>query len=135
VTARVHENAAPTGPIVIAEDEPHMLALLEYVLMKMGYEVLTAGDGEEALARIREHSPALAIVDGAMPGCDGYELSATVRDDAGIARKPHVIMLTAGGRDVDRARAESAGVDEFMTKPFSPSKLRGRVREILGEPA
>ncbi len=70
-----------------------------------------------------------------MPRCDGYELSATVRDDAGLERKPYMIMLTAGGREVDRARADLAGVDEFMTKPFSPSKLRGRVREILGEPA
>ncbi len=125
---------ASDATVLVADDEPHVVALVEHLLRKMGCEVLTAADGEQALAKIRTSAPAIAIVDGSMPGRSGYEVSEALREDSGVGPRPYLMMLTAGGRDLDRVRAEAAGVDEFLTKPFSPSKLRARVREILAGP-
>ena len=107
--------------------------MVELSVRRDGYEPATAGDGLEALAVIREHRPELVIVDAMMPGATGYEVCKALREDPD-GPHPYVIMLTAGGRDSDREKAEESGVDEFMTKPFSPSALRERVKEILGEP-
>jgi CheY-like chemotaxis protein len=64
-----------------------------------------------------------------MPNGDGYDVSRAVKEDGDL--HPHVIMLTASARDVDRERAADAGVHDFITKPFSPSELRQRVQEVL----
>lgn len=119
--------------LVIADDSSTILAMVVLAVGRDGYEPATATDGLEALAAIREHRPELVIIDAMMPGLSGYEVCLAIRDDP-AGPKPYVLMLTAGGREVDRARAEEAGVDEFVTKPFSPSWLRSRVREVLGEP-
>ena len=113
--------------IVIADDEPHVLALLRAALR--GHELVEASTGAEALAAITEHAPAIAILDGHMPDLDGYEVTRRVRAAAGA--QPHILMLTAAGRETDRTAAEEAGVDEFLTKPFSPSALRARIAELL----
>jgi len=117
--------------IVVVDDSPMILRLLCMALESADYEVATAVDGEEALARIREHQPPLVFLDAMMPKLDGYQVCASVRGDASIIPQPHVIMLTASGNEADRQRAEDAGVDEFMTKPFSPSQLLERVEEVL----
>lgn len=119
--------------LVIADDSATILAMVELALRRDGYEPVTASDGTEALAAIREHRPELVIVDAVMPGATGYEVCKELRDDPD-GPHPYVIMLTAGGREADREKAEESGVDEFMTKPFSPSALRERVKEILGAP-
>lgn len=119
--------------LVIADDSSTILAMVELSVRREGYEPVTARDGLEALEVIREHRPELVIIDAMMPGATGYEVCKSLRDDPDGPR-PYVIMLTAGGRDSDREKAEESGVDEFMTKPFSPSALRERVKDILGEP-
>ena len=116
--------------ILVADDSEMILSLVVLSLQREGYEPATATSGAEALERIRELRPRLVILDAVMPKGDGYEVCRTLRDDPEI-EKPYVIMLTAGGRMTDREKAEAAGVDEFITKPFSPSQLRDRVREIL----
>jgi DNA-binding response OmpR family regulator len=116
--------------IVVADDSEMILSLVVLALQREGYDPATATNGAEALARIRELQPQLVILDALMPKGDGYEVCRQLRDDPEI-ENPYVIMLTAGGRETDRERAEAAGVDEFITKPFSPSQLRARVREIL----
>ena len=73
------------------------------------------------------------IVDAVMPGLSGYDVCRALREDRDAPR-PHVMMLTAGGREADKALAAEVGIDEFVTKPFTPSALRARVREILGDP-
>jgi DNA-binding response OmpR family regulator len=117
-----------TPPIVIADDSATMLRLIRRALEEDGYEIVTAADGEEALERVREHAPRLLILDAEMPKRDGYDVARTLRDDV---VRPYVLMLTAGGRESDRLQAQESGVDEFMTKPFSPSGLRARVRDVL----
>ena len=119
--------------LVIADDSSTILAMVELAVRRDGYEPVTAVDGIQALEVIREHRPELVIIDAMMPGASGYEVCKALRDDPDGPR-PYVIMLTAGGRDSDREKAEESGVDEFMTKPFSPSALRERVKDILGEP-
>jgi CheY-like chemotaxis protein len=116
--------------ILVADDSDTILSLVVLSLQREGFEPATATNGAEALERIRELRPRLVILDALMPKGDGYEVCRTLRDDPDI-EKPYVIMLTAGGRETDREQAEAAGVDEFMTKPFSPSQLRRRVRELL----
>ena len=116
--------------ILVADDSDTILSLVVLSLQREGFEPATATNGAEALERIRELRPRLVILDALMPKGDGYEVCRTLRDDPDI-EKPYVIMLTAGGRETDREQAEAAGVDEFMTKPFSPSQLRQRVRELL----
>lgn len=124
-------SSPPQGLVVVADDEPHIVMLVERLLTRVGVQVATARDGDLALELIRQRSPALAIIDARMPGCDGYTVAMALRDDDGVERPPYLIMLTAGGREIDRARAKEAGIDEFVTKPFSPSQLQSRVLEVL----
>ena len=119
--------------LVIADDSSTILAMVEFAVRRDGYDPATAADGPAALEAIREHRPELVILDAIMPGATGYEVCKALREDPD-GPKPYVIMLTAGGRETDRKNAAEVGVDEFMTKPFSPSALRARVKEILGDP-
>ena len=119
--------------LVIADDSATILALVTLAVKKDGYEPATATNGTEALEVVREHRPELVILDATMPGMTGYEVCRALREDVDAPR-PHVIMLTAGTREEDKALAAEVGIDEFVTKPFSPSALRARVREILGDP-
>jgi DNA-binding response OmpR family regulator len=116
--------------VLVVDDSSTIRHLLTFALRQDGYEVTALPDGTEALARIHELEPELVITDAVMPGLSGYDLCRELRQDSELSQ-PHVIMVTDSGQDVDRERAEQAGVDEFVTKPFSPSLLRARVREIL----
>jgi CheY-like chemotaxis protein len=117
--------------IVVADDSRTAVTVLSFALSKEGYEVVTAADGLEALERIRESRPQIVILDGMMPGRDGFEVAAEVRADLLLEPQPHIIMITAEGRDVDRERAHASGVDDFLNKPFSPSELLAKVRDAL----
>ena len=114
----------------MADDSKTILELIVLTLQRGGIETVTADDGADALERIRELRPRLVILDAMMPNVDGYDVCRTLREDTNL-EQPHVIMLTASARELDRTRAEEAGVDEFMTKPFSPRQLRERVQELL----
>lgn len=122
------------GKILVVDDSPVILRMLPMVLEQQGYDIATAVNGEEALRQIRELKPPLVFMDAMMPKKDGYETCQEARQDATLSHQPYIIMLTAGGHEADRERAEQVGVDEFMTKPFSPSKVVARVQKIL-EPA
>jgi DNA-binding response OmpR family regulator len=117
--------------VLIVDDSSTIRHLLTFALKQDGYDVRAAVDGVEALELIRGGVPDLLITDATMPELDGYALCREVRADAQLERQPHIIMITDRGQEVDRVRATEAGVDEFMTKPFSPSALRERVREIV----
>ena len=119
--------------ILVVDDEPHILRLLRIVLAKDGHQVSTAEDGGEGLDRIRAERPDIVVLDANMPVLDGYEVCRQLRSEEGLDRQPYVLMLTAGGQAADAERATAAGVDEFMTKPFSPIQFGARVREILAE--
>jgi len=135
-TGRLESSAstAAAAVTVVVDDSPVVLRLLTMLLEDQGFQVVGACDGDEALARIRQFSPGLVVIDATIPKRSGYEVCEALRADLSLARQPYVIMLTAGGQSADRERAERSGVDEFMTKPFSPSKLLDRVTELLSAP-
>lgn len=117
--------------VLIADDEPHLVRSLSFVLGKEGYEVLTASDGEEAIAKVRESRPDLVFLDVMMPKRNGYEVCADIKSSPEL-KETRVIILTAKGQETDRSQGMQAGADDFLTKPFSPMAVLARVKEILG---
>jgi DNA-binding response OmpR family regulator len=120
--------------VLICDDEPYIVESVSYVVRKAGFEVLTAEDGDEALAAARREKPDLVFLDIMMPGLPGDEVCKRLKTDP-ATRGMHVVILTARGQEEDERRAMEMGADEFMTKPFSPRKLRARILQLLGEPA
>ena len=118
--------------IVIADDEPHVLRSLEFILKKQGYIVVTAVNGEEALERVKESNPDLVFLDIQMPKMDGNSVLRHLRDDPNY-QDLYIVMITAKGQEADRLNSLESGANEYVTKPYSPRKLIGRVKEILGE--
>ena len=115
---------------VVADDDGVIRRLLTMMLERQGFTVLVAEDGERALQHIRDGKPQVVFLDANMPAVDGYEVCRRIRAEA-RQPEPTVIMLTAGGQESDRVRAAAAGVNEFLTKPFSPSKLGARLQELI----
>ncbi|MGM0584773.1 MAG: response regulator transcription factor [Pseudomonadota bacterium] len=104
--------------VLIAEDEPHIVESLRFLLSREGFEVAEAGDGEAACRALARERPDVMILDVMLPGLNGFEVLRRVRADAELAGLP-VIMLTAKGQAQDRRTAEEIGADAFITKPFS----------------
>lgn len=117
--------------ILVCDDEPFILKALTFIVRKEGHAVIEARNGEEAVAKIRSEKPDLVFLDLMMPKKNGYEVLEEVRADPAIA-STYVILLTAKGQDSDRERGLAMGANEFMTKPFSPTVILQRLREILG---
>ena len=117
--------------ILVVDDDPHVIRSLTFVLKKEGYDVSSATNGEEAMANVRESKPSLMFLDVMMPKKNGYKVCQDVKSDPALS-DIYVIMLTAKGQEADREKGLSSGADEFITKPFSPMKVIGRVREVLG---
>lgn len=124
----------PQGPILVIDDEPYILRSLSYLLTREGYQVETATNGEEGLARVRSLQPPLVFLDIMMPNMNGYEVCEQVKQDPSLAGT-YVIMLSAKGQQIDRERGLLGGADEYMTKPFSPRDVAQRVRTILADRA
>lgn len=118
--------------IVIADDEPHVLRSLEFILKKQGYRVITATNGEEALERVKSHNPDLVFLDIQMPKMDGNTVLRKLREESEY-QSLYIVMITAKGQEVDRLNSLESGANEYITKPYSPRKLVSRVQEILGE--
>jgi len=117
--------------ILVVDDEPHVIKSLTFVLTKEGYDVSSADNGEDAMAKIRQSKPSLVFLDVMMPKKNGYEVCQEVKKDSGL-RDIRVIMLTAKGQETDREKGLDVGADEFMTKPFSPMRILDKVKELLG---
>jgi len=116
--------------VLVVDDEPFICRSLSFVLRKGNYLVVEARNGEEALAAIREHRPALVFMDVMMPKVSGFEVCEAVKADPDL-QQTKIILLTAKGQNSDREVGMQAGADDYMTKPFSPTKILERAREIL----
>jgi DNA-binding response OmpR family regulator len=115
--------------VLIVDDERLIRRSLSFVLGREGFEVLEAHDGEQAIEALHEHHPDLVFLDVMMPKKNGYEVLEEIQASPDLSCR--VIMLTAKGQVTDRDRALSLGVDDYMTKPFSPNAIVERAREIL----
>jgi two-component system phosphate regulon response regulator PhoB len=122
--------------ILVVDDEPEAVELVEFNLKGAGYEVTTAGDGAEALNKARRIQPNLVILDVMMPEIDGMEVCKLLRRDPATSSIP-IIMLTAKASEVDRVLGLELGADDYVVKPFSPRELVLRVKKLLerGKPA
>ena len=117
--------------VLVADDDDDIRDLVAFRLDRAGYEVLRAGDGQQALDLAREHKPDLAVLDVMMPKLTGYDVTRELRADAATSRIP-VILLTARVQEADVARGFEAGADDYVKKPFSPQELKARVQAVLG---
>ena len=116
--------------VLIVDDEANILLSLEFLMKQAGYEVVTAGDGDAAIAAIRESAPDLVLLDIMIPGRNGYEVCEWLRADTGHTG-PAVVMLTARGRDIEREKGLSLGADAYVTKPFSTREVSDTVKRLL----
>jgi DNA-binding response OmpR family regulator len=115
--------------VLIAEDEPHIVESLSFVLGREGFDVSAVLDGESVLEQLRSHRPDVVILDVMLPQLNGFEVLKRIKSDPALSAIP-VIILTAKGQAQDRRMAEEIGVDGFMTKPFSNRDIVEEVRRL-----
>ncbi|HEY3931526.1 MAG TPA: response regulator transcription factor [Verrucomicrobiae bacterium] len=116
--------------ILVVDDEPEAVELVEFNLKQSGYVVATAADGSEALKKARSQSPDLIVLDVMLPEMDGFEICKSLRLDSTTAKIP-IIMLTAKAAEIDRVLGLELGADDYLTKPFSPRELLLRIKKLL----
>ncbi len=116
--------------ILVVDDEPEAVELLEFNLKQAGYAVTTAEDGAEALKKARTQSPDLIVLDVMLPEMDGFEICKALRLDPATRRMP-ILMLTAKAGEIDRVLGLELGADDYLTKPYSPRELLLRIKKIL----
>jgi two-component system, OmpR family, alkaline phosphatase synthesis response regulator PhoP len=116
--------------VLVADDELYILEAVSCVVGQEGYRVLTAEDGETALRLARSEMPDLMILDISMPKKNGNEVCSELKSDAATSNI-YIIALTARGQEREMQESYQCGIDEYMTKPFSPRSLRKRLHELL----
>jgi DNA-binding response OmpR family regulator len=116
--------------ILVVDDEPDLVWAVKYALLDEGHEVLTAGDGLQALALARQERPDLFVLDVVMPGLDGIEVCREARRDLRLASVP-ILFLSSHDAVQDRVRGLDEGGDDYLCKPFDLTELKARVRTLL----
>ncbi|HEY0011956.1 MAG TPA: response regulator [Allosphingosinicella sp.] len=120
--------------VLLCDDDPLLVDLVQYRLAARGWEVIVARDGGEAMGRLAEATPDAIILDAMMPVVDGYEVLRRLRESPATATTP-VIMLTARKQETDVLRALDLGASDYMVKPFIPEELVARLTRLTGEQA
>ncbi len=118
--------------VLIVDDEPNIVAALDYLLRRSGYEVYVAADGEAALRQVQAVSPDLVLLDIMIPERSGYDVCQRIREHPEWS-KIRIVMLSAKGREAERSKGLSLGADAYITKPFSNAELVARIGELLRE--
>jgi DNA-binding response OmpR family regulator len=116
-----------TNKILVVDDEPRYLRLIEANLLTEGYEVVTAQDGLQAVEIFSSNPTELVLLDIMMPNLDGFAVCQRIRQFSNVP----IIVLTAKGEEQDRVRGLDLGADDYLTKPFSATELLARVRAVL----
>jgi two-component system phosphate regulon response regulator PhoB len=122
--------AVVKSKILLIEDEPDILEVIQYNLEREGHKVVACRNGEQGLSRIRTDNPDLVILDLMLPGMDGVEVCRQVKADP-ITRAIPVIMVTAKSEESDVVLGLGIGADDYISKPFSPRELVARVKVVL----
>jgi DNA-binding response OmpR family regulator len=113
--------------ILVVDDEPRYVQLVQVNLSTEGYTVRTAGDGQQAVEEVAKDQPDLILLDIMMPVMDGFTACERIREFSSVP----IIILTAKGEERDRVRGLDAGADDYIVKPFSAQELLARVRAVL----
>jgi len=116
--------------ILICDDDPLLLELMEFRLRAKGYEVIKAVDGAEALAKAEQDRPDIIVLDAMMPKADGLEVLARIKGDPALSEIP-VVMLTARKGEKDIVSALDKGADDYLVKPFIPEELLARLARLI----
>jgi DNA-binding response OmpR family regulator len=120
--------------VLIVDDEPNIVAALEFLLQKSGYEVKVAANGEDAFAQLDAFKPDLVLLDVMMPKVSGYEVCQGMRAQPQW-RHIKIVILSAKGREVEVSKGMSLGADLYVTKPFSSSELVTAIDKLLSDAA
>lgn len=118
--------------ILLVDDEKDLVETVQFRLEANGYEVISAGDGQEGFNKARSEKPDLIILDLMLPKMDGYKVCGLLKKDTRYATIP-VILFTARAQSEDLKMGEEVGADAYITKPFEPQMLLGKVKELLKE--
>ena len=113
--------------ILVIDDDRNILAIIEMYLKKEGYEVVTCERGDTAIEAFRKAAPSLVVLDVMLPGMDGWEVLAKLREESSVP----VIMLTAKGDTTDRIQGLDLGADDYMAKPFEAKELIARIKAVM----
>lgn len=124
------EEQQTKGVVLVADDDPEILSLLSIRLNRAGYTVVEAVDGEQTLARVREHYPDVVILDVMMPGKNGWEVAKDLRHDARF-KDIGIIMLTAIGEKINEMTSPLYGADAYVDKPFEFADLEAKIHQVL----
>ena len=124
------ESPEVSDRVLVVDDEPHIVALVDYHLRKNGYRVSKASNGKEALELAEREQPALIVLDLMLPDMSGFDVLRKLRARSST-REAAVLMLTARREEPDRIEGLTLGADDYLTKPFSPQELILRVKAIL----
>ena len=116
--------------VLIVEDEPEIREMLNFSLTRAGFSVIEAATGEMALQRLDSHLPNILIVDWMLPGMSGVELAKRLRREELTSALP-LLMLTARNEETDVLKSFESGIDDYMSKPFSPKELVARIKALL----
>jgi len=116
--------------ILVIEDDPATLRLVDYSLKQEGYEVITAANGPDGIQKALGESPDLVILDVMLPGLDGFEVCYQLRAEPSTAKLP-ILMFTARAQEIDKDTGRRVGADDYLTKPSAPEEIVNHVAKLL----
>ena len=116
--------------ILVVDDEPDIVEIIQYNLEKSGFDVIVAADGPAALEKARDETPDLIVLDLMLPGLEGTDVCRILKQDERTRSIP-ILMLTAKSEEIDRIIGLELGADDYVVKPFSPREIALRIRNIL----
>ena len=117
--------------ILIVEDEDNIAVALEYFIGRLNYAISRVADGDAAVEALKAHPPDLVVLDVMLPKRTGYEICQIIREDE-MLKGIKILMMTAKGGKVERAKGLALGADAFMTKPFAGAELVAQIEDLLG---
>lgn len=116
--------------ILVIEDDPATLRLIDYSLRHDGYQVLTASNGLEGIRKAHNEEPDLIILDVMLPGMDGFEICHSLRSEPDTAQLP-ILMFSAKAQEIDKDTGLKVGADDYLAKPADPAEVVSRVEKLL----